>query len=281
MPNHRVKVSIGVPVYNGEEFLEETLDSLLSQTFEDFELIISDNASTDGTGDIARRVAARDSRVRYHRRHQNLGLAANYNGLVTMASGELFKWATADDPCRPAFLEQCLGRPRRNARWCAGISPHAVHCRVGPPARHRGSRIPAELATGRRSLALRGGGPDAGSTLFSVSSRARPSCARVSCQTIAEETTFFWASSACSGASSRSRRPFFSGACIPNPPARWGRMGASRWLKFMTGQSGGHALPEWKRMRDHLRTALNSRARVAREACTVGHTWSTDVPPPL
>src|SRR5262245_37911326 len=104
----RGRLSIGVPVYNGEKFLEETLESLLAQSFGDFELIISDNASTDGTSEIARRIAARDERVRYHRHSRNLGLAANYNGLVQMASGELFKWATADDVCRPMFVERCV-----------------------------------------------------------------------------------------------------------------------------------------------------------------------------
>ena len=106
--DRQVKVSIGVPVYNGEAFLDATLESLLSQTFTDFELIISDNASTDRTGEIARRFAARDARVAYHRNPENLGLAANYNGLVHMASGDLFKWATADDVCRPTFLERCV-----------------------------------------------------------------------------------------------------------------------------------------------------------------------------
>jgi glycosyltransferase involved in cell wall biosynthesis len=108
LSGRRVRLSIGVPVYNGETFIEETLDSLLAQSFGDFELIISDNASTDGTGEIAREVAARDERVRYHRHSHNLGLAANYNGLIQMASGDLFKWATADDVCRPTFLECCV-----------------------------------------------------------------------------------------------------------------------------------------------------------------------------
>lgn len=102
------RISIGVPVYNGEHFLEATLEALLAQTFGDFELIISDNASTDQTERIACRFAARDARVRYHRHPQNIGLAANYNALVRMATGELFKWATADDICRPSFLERCV-----------------------------------------------------------------------------------------------------------------------------------------------------------------------------
>lgn len=108
MAGRRVQVSIGVPVYNGEAFPEETLDSLLAQTFGNFELIISDNASTDHTGEIARRFAARDGRVRYQRHPENLGLAANYKGLVPTAPGEFFKWATANDVCRPTFLEHCV-----------------------------------------------------------------------------------------------------------------------------------------------------------------------------
>jgi glycosyltransferase involved in cell wall biosynthesis len=88
--------------------LDATLESLLAQTFDDFELIISDNASTDRTGEIAQRFVTRDARVRYHRNPSNLGLAANYNGLIRMADGDFFKWATADDVCRPMFLECCI-----------------------------------------------------------------------------------------------------------------------------------------------------------------------------
>jgi len=110
----RVKVSIGLPVYNGECFLDATLESLLAQTFDDFELIISDNASTDRTGEIAQRFVARDARVRYHRNSRNLGHAANYNGLARMADGDFFKWATADDVCRPKFLECCIAALERS-----------------------------------------------------------------------------------------------------------------------------------------------------------------------
>ena len=146
MTSRGVMVSIGVPVYNGAAFLEKMLDSLLAQTFEDFELIISDNASTDRTGEIARRIVAHDARVRYHRHPETLSLAANYNGLVRMASGEFFKWATADDVCRPAFLEHCvaalreipdavLAYPRTQFIDQAGKPLEATRALRGPRAR--------------------------------------------------------------------------------------------------------------------------------------------------
>lgn len=108
MSNHRARVSIGMPVYNGVEYLAETLDSLLGQTWTDFELIISDNASTDGTEDICRAYAARDPRIRYLRNRENLGAAANFNRVFHLSSGEYFKWAAADDLCAPEFLERCV-----------------------------------------------------------------------------------------------------------------------------------------------------------------------------
>jgi glycosyltransferase involved in cell wall biosynthesis len=108
MTNENPRVSIGLPVYNGAEFLAETLDSLLAQTFTDFELIISDNASTDGTGDICRAYAERDPRIRYLRNRENLGAAANYNRVFELSSAEYFKWAAADDLCAPEFLERCV-----------------------------------------------------------------------------------------------------------------------------------------------------------------------------
>ena len=102
------RVTIGVPVYNGERFICATLDSLLAQTFTDFELIITDNASTDGTEAICREYVARDSRITYVRAARNLGPAANYNVAVDRARGEFFKWNAADDVCGPDFLKICV-----------------------------------------------------------------------------------------------------------------------------------------------------------------------------
>ncbi len=108
MTIHNPAVSIGLPVYNGDNFLVAAVDSLLAQTYDDFELIISDNASSDRTEEIGRSFAARDSRVRYVRNNVNLGAAQNYNQLVDMAVGRYFKWAAHDDICAPQFLEKCV-----------------------------------------------------------------------------------------------------------------------------------------------------------------------------
>jgi glycosyltransferase involved in cell wall biosynthesis len=102
------RLSIGLPVYNGEKYLAEALDALLGQSYEDFELIISDNASTDGTGDICRRFGSQDSRIRYIRQPRNIGLAGNHNFVFGQASGELFKWASYDDLYARDLLQRCV-----------------------------------------------------------------------------------------------------------------------------------------------------------------------------
>jgi glycosyltransferase involved in cell wall biosynthesis len=101
-------VSIGLFVYNGERFLEETLDSILNQTFADFELIISDNASTDRTGEISQAYARRDRRIRYYRGEKNMGAGWNVRRVYELAAGKYFKWAAADDLLAPEFLQRCV-----------------------------------------------------------------------------------------------------------------------------------------------------------------------------
>lgn len=101
-------VSIGVPVYNGEDYLAAALDSILSQTFQDFELIICDNASTDATEAICREFANKDARVRYHRQPHNLGAAPNYNDVYHRSRGKYFKWCAHDDLLEPTFVERCV-----------------------------------------------------------------------------------------------------------------------------------------------------------------------------
>lgn len=101
-------VTVGMPVYNAERFLARALDSLLGQTLTDFELIISDNASGDGTAAISERYARQDPRVRYVRQPRNIGAARNWNVLVPQARGTFFKWASGNDTCAPTMLEQCV-----------------------------------------------------------------------------------------------------------------------------------------------------------------------------
>ena len=102
------RVSIGLPVYNGGNYLAEALEALLGQSYEDFELIISDNASTDGTPEICRRYEKQDSRIRYVRQPRNIGLAPNHNFVVGQARGDLFRWAAHDDLYGRDLLKRCV-----------------------------------------------------------------------------------------------------------------------------------------------------------------------------
>lgn len=102
------KITIGLPVYNGENYLAETIESVLSQTFEDFVLFISDDASTDATAGICRRYAQRDSRIEYIRRAVNRGGPANFAFVVTANESQYFKFQAHDDPLLPKFLETCV-----------------------------------------------------------------------------------------------------------------------------------------------------------------------------
>src|SRR5262249_43149161 len=98
------KVSLGLPVYNGEKYLPNALTRLLKQDFTDFELIICDNASTDRTQEICLDFAVRDPRIRYFRNEKNIGLAANHNRTFELSSGSFFKWVSHDDDFPPNML---------------------------------------------------------------------------------------------------------------------------------------------------------------------------------
>lgn len=97
MSRANVAITIGMPVFNGEKYIREALDSLLAQTFTDFELIISDNASVDDTQAICEEYARRDHRIRYVRQTENQGALANFQFVLNQAQGEFFMWAAADD----------------------------------------------------------------------------------------------------------------------------------------------------------------------------------------
>ncbi|HVW41036.1 MAG TPA: glycosyltransferase [Amycolatopsis sp.] len=102
------RLTIGLPVYNGENYLAESIDALLAQSYTDFELVISDNASTDGTEKICRDYADSDGRIRYLKQPRNIGAAPNHNFLIDQARGELFKWAAHDDLFAPDLVERCV-----------------------------------------------------------------------------------------------------------------------------------------------------------------------------
>jgi glycosyltransferase involved in cell wall biosynthesis len=117
-------VSIGLPVYNGDRYLGEAVESILAQTFSDFELILSDNASTDGTAHICRTYAQRDCRVRVHRNVQNVGASRNFNLCADLAAGKYFKWAAHDDTLAPDYLARLIEPLERDP------SVAVSHCNV-------------------------------------------------------------------------------------------------------------------------------------------------------
>jgi glycosyltransferase involved in cell wall biosynthesis len=110
------KVSVGMPAYNSSSWIEMAISSILGQTFSDLELIISDNASTDGTYEICERLARRDSRVRLLRNPVNIGANRNYLAVLDAARAPYFKWATSSDWCAPTFLERCIAALEREPR---------------------------------------------------------------------------------------------------------------------------------------------------------------------
>jgi glycosyltransferase involved in cell wall biosynthesis len=98
-------VSIGMPVYNGEAYIRQAIDSVISQTFTDFELVISDNCSTDGTEMICKEYIKKDSRIKYIQQPVNIGAINNFNFLLKHARGLYFTWLTCDDFLDASFLE--------------------------------------------------------------------------------------------------------------------------------------------------------------------------------
>jgi glycosyltransferase involved in cell wall biosynthesis len=101
-------VAIGMPVWNGEQFVSEAIESILAQTYGDFELVISDNASTDATAEICLNYAKRDDRIRYIRQAKNIGAAPNHHEVFRRSSGRYFKWACHDDVLAPEFIDECV-----------------------------------------------------------------------------------------------------------------------------------------------------------------------------
>jgi glycosyltransferase involved in cell wall biosynthesis len=108
LANHKPTLSIGLPVYNGEKYLSQAIESILNQTYGEFELIIVDNASTDGTKQICLDYAKKDNRIKYYRNHFNVGGPRNYNIAFKLSVGKYFKWAAHDDILAKEYLESCV-----------------------------------------------------------------------------------------------------------------------------------------------------------------------------
>lgn len=116
-------LTVGMPVYNAGDTLSYALDSLLAQTFKDFQIIISDNASTDETREICECYQRMDRRIRYHRNERNIGALYNFNYLLEIAESPLFMWAAHDDQWKPDFMKELVGLlmsdPSASLSFCA------------------------------------------------------------------------------------------------------------------------------------------------------------------
>lgn len=104
----KVTVSLGMPVFNGEKYLRQSLDTVLAQSYGDFELVVSDNASTDATPDILRDYQRRDGRIRVLRQSTNVGVARNWNAAAREARGAYFKFVSSNDEYAPSLLADCV-----------------------------------------------------------------------------------------------------------------------------------------------------------------------------
>lgn len=102
------RVSVGIPVYNGEKYVSAAIESIREQDLSDIEIIISDNGSTDATDQICREAAEKDDRIRYVRSPVNRGGGWNFGNVLDLATAPLFKWCAADDIARPDFVRRCV-----------------------------------------------------------------------------------------------------------------------------------------------------------------------------
>ena len=162
--NRTPRLGIGLPVYNGATYLAEAIEALLGQTYEDFELIISDNASTDATEDICRQYAAQDARIRYIRQPRNIGGLLNHKVVFEYCRGELFQWAADDDLYGRDLLLRCVEVLDANPHVVAVHSRTAsIEGETGEQA--RGLEYPLATASDRaperlRSMLFDDGGDD-------------------------------------------------------------------------------------------------------------------------
>ena len=163
-------VTIGLPVYNGEQFLADALSSILGQTFENFVLVVSDNASTDATVDIVEEHAARDERIVLLRNDVNRGAAWNYNRVFAECRTPYFKWAAADDVLAPTYLERLLATLDSSPANVVLVYPHTelidengavmdefvdeLAARPGAPPYVRVHRVVSKIALGNVIFSL-------------------------------------------------------------------------------------------------------------------------------
>lgn len=133
------KVSVGLPVYNGANTIRQAITAMLGQTFPDFELIISDNASTDNTLEICEAAARSDTRIRVVRQEKNRGAIANFEAVLNEARGQYFMFAAADDWVEPHFIEEALAALEAAPDAIACVPRTLIHFEEGRSREARGS----------------------------------------------------------------------------------------------------------------------------------------------
>ncbi len=142
-----------MPVRNGQRYLADALDSLLGQTFTDFEIIISDNDSTDGTEQICREYVARDARLRYHRNASDIGPAHNHNLCFELSRGEYFRWHAHDDACTPEHLQLCVAALDHDPSAVLAYPQTLVIDENGRPMSHYDFKLETDSASPVRRFA--------------------------------------------------------------------------------------------------------------------------------
>ena len=144
-------VSIGLPVYNGERYLRDALPRLISQDYPNFELIVSDNASTDNTAEICKEYSAVESRIRYIRQETNLGAIRNFNKVFELSSGKYFMWAAYDDWWDSSYVSKCVARLEQHPEAIICGSYFRILDENGNEIKHRGQYFVEATSTGRAS----------------------------------------------------------------------------------------------------------------------------------
>jgi glycosyltransferase involved in cell wall biosynthesis len=127
----RPLVSFGLPVWNSADTIRRSVDSVLAQELRDFEVVVSDNASTDGTFEILHGYAAAEPRLRLFRNPENLGQIENFNRVLALARGRYFRWIGADDWLEPAYAARCAELLEREPDAVAATTWFRVHADDG------------------------------------------------------------------------------------------------------------------------------------------------------
>ena len=142
-----LRVSIGMPVYNGEKYIQSSIDSLLKQSLYDFELIIADNASTDNTGFICEVNRIKDNRIKYFRHKSNIGAHANFQFVLEIAKAQYFMWAASDDLWDNDWLETCYNKIKIQQMEALVFGRLQFINARGEKICHAGNRISYRLAS--------------------------------------------------------------------------------------------------------------------------------------